>query len=147
MPTRRSGDRQIKSILLQINRAPELAHLAASLQEHLIEVPSVARLRSALAKLAGKVGAELTAPLSDGLVQCPPEQAQRFLSAHAFIYGRFRPRRHLMSAAHHRRVRAAAFNVYRQSLIMERARGFALKLARTMEWRAELRGRAVAHSR
>jgi len=29
-----------------------------------------------------------------------PEQAQRFLSSHAMIYGHFRPRRHLMSAAH-----------------------------------------------
>jgi hypothetical protein len=27
-----------------------------------------------------------------------PEQAQRFLSAHAIIYGHFRPRRHLMAA-------------------------------------------------
>jgi putative transposase len=43
-----------------------------------------------------------------------PEQAQRFLSAHAFIYGHFRPRRHLMSAAQHRRVQAVAFKVWRQ---------------------------------
>ena len=28
-----------------------------------------------------------------------PEQAQRFLSSHAMIYGHFRPRRHLMTAA------------------------------------------------
>jgi putative transposase len=39
------------------------------------------------------------------------EQAQWFLSAHAFIYGRFRLRHHLMSAAQHRRVRAMAFRV------------------------------------
>jgi putative transposase len=41
-------------------------------------------------------------------------QAQRFLSAHAFIYGHFRPRRHLMSAAQYRRVRATAFQVWHQ---------------------------------
>ena len=35
-------------------------------------------------------------------------QAQRFLSAHAMIYGHFRPRRHLMAAAGYRRVRAKA---------------------------------------
>jgi putative transposase len=43
-----------------------------------------------------------------------PEQAQRFLSAHAFIYGHFRPRRHLMSAEQHRRARAKAFLIRRQ---------------------------------
>ncbi len=43
-----------------------------------------------------------------------PAQAQRFLSAHAMIYGHFRPRRHLMAAAQHRRARAKAFRVWRQ---------------------------------
>ncbi len=43
-----------------------------------------------------------------------PEQAQRFLSAHGFIYGHFRPRRHLMPAADYRRARAKAFRVWRQ---------------------------------
>jgi putative transposase len=43
-----------------------------------------------------------------------PEQAQRFLSAHAMIYGHFRPRRHLMTAAQHRRARAKAFRVWRE---------------------------------
>jgi putative transposase len=43
-----------------------------------------------------------------------PEQAQRFLSAHAFIYGHFRPRRHLMAAARYRRARAEAFRIWRQ---------------------------------
>ena len=42
------------------------------------------------------------------------EQAQRFLSSHAMIYGHFRPRRHLMSAARWRRARAEAFPVWRQ---------------------------------
>jgi putative transposase len=40
-----------------------------------------------------------------------PDLAQRFLSAHALIYGHFRLRRHLMSAAQHRRARAKAFQV------------------------------------
>ena len=43
-----------------------------------------------------------------------PEQAQRFLSSHAMIYGHFRPRRHLMSAAQYRRARAKAFRIWRQ---------------------------------
>ena len=43
-----------------------------------------------------------------------PAQAQRFLSAHAMIYGHFRPRRHLMAATQHRRARAKAFRVWHQ---------------------------------
>jgi putative transposase len=43
-----------------------------------------------------------------------PAQAQRFLSAHGMIYGHFRPRRHLMSAADYRRARARAFRIWRQ---------------------------------
>ncbi len=43
-----------------------------------------------------------------------PEQAQRFLSAHGFIYGHFRPRRHPMPAGDYRRARAKAFRVWRQ---------------------------------
>jgi putative transposase len=43
-----------------------------------------------------------------------PGQAQRFLSAHAMIYGHFRPRRHLMTAAQYRRARAEAFRVWRE---------------------------------
>ena len=42
------------------------------------------------------------------------EQAQRFLSSHAMIYGHFRPRRHLMTAAQYRRVRAKAFRVWQE---------------------------------
>jgi putative transposase len=42
-------------------------------------------------------------------------QAQRFLPAHAMIYGHFRPRRrHLMAAAGYRRVRAKVFRTWRQ---------------------------------
>src|SRR5579859_5092043 len=42
------------------------------------------------------------------------DQAQRFLSAHAMIYGHFRPRRHLMTAADYRRARSKAFRIWRQ---------------------------------
>ena len=51
-----------------------------------------------------------------------PEQAQRFLSSHAMIYGHFRPRRHLMmSAAQYRRARAKAFRVWRQETCVHMA--------------------------
>jgi hypothetical protein len=39
-------------------------------------------------------------------------QAQRFLSAHAFIYGRFRPRRHRTTARNYRAARAIAFKIW-----------------------------------
>ena len=38
-----------------------------------------------------------------------PRQAQAFLFAHSFIYGHFRPRRHLMAAARYRAARVKAF--------------------------------------
>jgi putative transposase len=41
-------------------------------------------------------------------------QAQRFLSAHSMIYGHFRPRRHLMTAADYRSAGATIFKVWRQ---------------------------------
>jgi putative transposase len=40
--------------------------------------------------------------------------AQRFLSAHSMIYGHFRPRRHLMTAAQYRYARAEASGVWQQ---------------------------------
>jgi putative transposase len=43
-----------------------------------------------------------------------PRQAQRFLSAHSMIYGHFRPRRHLMTAAQYRHARAEVFEVWQQ---------------------------------
>jgi putative transposase len=43
-----------------------------------------------------------------------PEQAQDFLSAHAFIHGHFHPSRHLMAATAYRAIRCAAFNVWQQ---------------------------------
>ncbi len=42
------------------------------------------------------------------------EGAQRFLLAHAFIYGHFRPRRHLTTADQHRRARDNAFRIWQQ---------------------------------
>ncbi len=50
-----------------------------------------------------------------------PQQAQRFLSAHAAIYGHFRPRRHLMTAAQHRRARAKAFRFWREETCVQTA--------------------------
>ena len=50
-----------------------------------------------------------------------PDQAQRFLSAHAMIYGHFRPRRHLLSAVRYRRARAKAFRVWRQETCVQMA--------------------------
>ena len=43
-----------------------------------------------------------------------PRQTQDFLSAHAFIYGHFRPRRHLLAAPDYRDIRSQTFNVWRQ---------------------------------
>ncbi len=48
-----------------------------------------------------------------------PEQAQRFLSAHAMIHGHFRPRRHLMTAAQYRRARTEAFRVWRRETCVQ----------------------------
>jgi putative transposase len=47
------------------------------------------------------------------------DQAQDFLSAHSMIYGHFRPRRHLMTAAGYRRTRAKAFRVWRQETCVQ----------------------------
>jgi len=41
-------------------------------------------------------------------------QAQRFLSAHAFIHGHFHPRRHRTTARAYRSVRAVAFRVWQE---------------------------------
>ena len=41
-----------------------------------------------------------------------PSQAQRFLSAHAFIYGHFHPRRHRSTARNYRAARALAFKIW-----------------------------------
>jgi putative transposase len=48
-------------------------------------------------------------------------QAQRFLSAHAFIYGHFRPRRHRTTARNYRAVRATAFNVWKEETYARKA--------------------------
>ena len=48
-------------------------------------------------------------------------QAQRFLSAHAFIYGHFRPRRHLMTARGYRAARAIAFKVWTEETCAQTA--------------------------
>ena len=51
----------------------------------------------------------------------PPGQAQGFLSAHAMIYGHFRPRRHRLSAGGYRRARAKAFRIWRQETSVQQA--------------------------
>ena len=50
-----------------------------------------------------------------------PEHAQRCPSAHAMIYGHFRPRRHLMSADHYRPAHAKAFRVWQQETCVQMA--------------------------
>jgi len=42
------------------------------------------------------------------------EQAQTFLSAHAFIHGHFHPRRHLLTADAYRAIRLIGFDVWHQ---------------------------------
>src|SRR6478736_8208538 len=42
------------------------------------------------------------------------EQEQDFLSAHSFIYGHFRPRRHRLAAAVYRAIRSQAFHSWQQ---------------------------------
>jgi putative transposase len=51
-----------------------------------------------------------------------PGRAQDFLSAHAIIYGHFRPRRHRLSAGHYRRARTKAFRVWQQETCVQQAR-------------------------
>jgi putative transposase len=48
------------------------------------------------------------------------EQAQDFLSAHSFIYGHFRPRRHQLSAAAYRAIRTEAFATWQQDTCARR---------------------------
>ena len=48
------------------------------------------------------------------------EQAQDFLSAHSFIYGHFRPRRHLLSATDYRTIRSEAFDTWQQDTCARR---------------------------
>jgi putative transposase len=47
------------------------------------------------------------------------QQAQRFPSSHSMIYGHFRPRRHLMTAAQYRRTRAKAFRTWQQETCVQ----------------------------
>ena len=49
-------------------------------------------------------------------------QAQAFLSAHGIVYGHFRPRRHLMTAAGYRQVRAKAFRIWQQETCVHQAK-------------------------
>jgi hypothetical protein len=46
---------------------------------------------------------------------------RRNTQSHAMIYGHFRPRRHLMTAAEYRDARAKAFRVWRQETCVQMA--------------------------
>ena len=48
-----------------------------------------------------------------------PGQAQDFLSAHAIIYGHFRPRRHRLSAVGYRRAQTKAFRSWQQETCVQ----------------------------
>ena len=48
-------------------------------------------------------------------------QAQDFLSAHAFIYGHFHPRRHQLAAHAYRAIRSDAFKIWHQETCAQRA--------------------------
>jgi putative transposase len=50
-----------------------------------------------------------------------PGQTQDFLSAHAIIYGHFRPRRHRLSAVGYRRARTKAFRTWRWETSVQQA--------------------------
>jgi putative transposase len=50
-----------------------------------------------------------------------PHHAQRFLSAHAFIYGHFHPRRHRTAAENYRASRAVAFTVWKEETCVQKA--------------------------
>jgi putative transposase len=49
------------------------------------------------------------------------EQAQTFLSAHAFIHGHFHPRRHLLTAETYRAIRSVSFDVWHQETCAQHA--------------------------
>ena len=49
------------------------------------------------------------------------DHAQTFLSAHAFIHGHFRPRRHLLAANAYRAIRDDAFDVWHQETCAQMA--------------------------
>lgn len=46
----------------------------------------------------------------------PPDQAQRFLFTHAFIYHHVHRPRYLMAANNYRGMRIEAFNIWRQQM-------------------------------
>jgi putative transposase len=49
------------------------------------------------------------------------QQAQDFLSAHSFIYGHFRPRRHRLTACAYREIRSDPFNVWHKETCVRNA--------------------------
>jgi putative transposase len=71
-----------------------------------------------------------------------PRQAQRFLSAHAVIYGHFHPRRHRMTARTYRFARTAAFRVWQQETCVRRSAACRVSAA----WRRAAQRRRKARS-
>ena len=65
--------------------------------------------REVYARFCGRLEVKSLRPTRQSSVQ-----AQEFLSAHAFIYGHFHPRRHLIAATAYRSLRSEAFNVWQQ---------------------------------
>src|SRR3712207_983984 len=61
-------DQDVQHHAVLIHRAPEVMQLAVDLQEDLVQVPGVARLRPSPTQPAGELAAELQAPLPDALV-------------------------------------------------------------------------------
>jgi hypothetical protein len=52
-----------------IHCAPQIVSLASDSDEHLVEVPCVARLRPSPAQLAGKLGSDFSAPVPHALMR------------------------------------------------------------------------------
>jgi putative transposase len=48
-----------------------------------------------------------------------PQQAQDFLSSHAYIHGHFHPRRHLMTSNSYRAIRTEAFKIWQQETFVQ----------------------------
>ncbi len=62
-------DQNVENISLLIDRAPQIVRVAVDREEHLVEMPRVARARTTTAQLIGKLLAKLQAPLPYGFVR------------------------------------------------------------------------------
>jgi hypothetical protein len=62
-------DKDIQHDLMLIHRAPQIVSLASDTDEHLVEVPFVARHRPSPAQLAGKLASKFLAPVPHALMR------------------------------------------------------------------------------